>query len=810
MSLHLSSPARFRGLIAALFCLILVSGFAGTWAAEPQATHAPSIAAHHVGAPAGNGASGSGRSEAILVADVVLLMAVGRLLGEGMQRLGQPALMGQLLAGIMLGPSLLGWVWPQAHALLFPADPTQKGMIDGVSQIGILMLLLLTGMETDLKLVRKSGFAAVAISLSGIALPFACGFALGQFLPTSLLPGDGSRLVPSLFLGTALSISSIKIVAMVVREMNFMRRNLGQIIVATAIIEDTMGWVIIAITFGIAGTGGGVNPLELAKTIAGIALFLLFCFTVGRRLVFAAIRWANDSFRSEFPVITMILVIMGIGALITQMLGVRTVLGAFMAGVLIGESPILTGHIEQQLRGMIAAFFMPVFFGMSGLSANLTILRDPYLAILTLALVLIASVGKFSGAFVGSLISRLKWRQGVALGCAMNARGSTEVIVASIGLSMGALSQHLYTMIVTMAVLTTMAMPPMLRAALAGMPMSEEEKARIARETIDESGFVSKLERLLLAVDESPLGRLAARLAGLLAGGLGMPVTMLKLDGEGRRVLEEKPKDKEPEKHVIEHGESRPGDKDGARKDITGAASVTQSAAQQAADPVAREVKTGAKASAAKTIADEAEPNPDKVRLTTKIPSDPADAVLKDEAQKGYDLLFVGLEGCVDAEGKFSPEIGELVSGFDGPLALLAQAPGSETPGLGGRSRILVPVNGTPVSRRAAEVAFALARGTGARVSALFVTRANRDRKLGAEEGVLKDIVQLGERYNVAVRTITSKHGAPAEAVLREGKMGHAMIVIGVSPRPGEELFFGDTATAVLKGWKNPILLVAS
>jgi len=195
MSLRLSSPARLRAALAALFCLILVSGFAGTWAAEPGAAPALSTAAHHVGAPAGNGASGSGRSEAILVADVVLLMVVGRLLGEGMQRLGQPALMGQLLAGIMLGPSLLGWVWPQAHALLFPADPAQKGMIDGVSQIGILMLLLLTGMETDLKLVRKSGFAAVAISLSGIALPFACGFTLGQFLPSALLPGDGSRLV---------------------------------------------------------------------------------------------------------------------------------------------------------------------------------------------------------------------------------------------------------------------------------------------------------------------------------------------------------------------------------------------------------------------------------------------------------------------------------------------------------------------------------------------------------------------------------------------------------------------------------------
>src|SRR5262249_31269054 len=253
----------------------------------------------HKSESAGNGASGSGKSEAILVADVLLLLVTGRLLGEAMQRIGQPSLMGTLLAGIILGPSLFGWLWPEAQHFLFPKDETQKGMIDGLSQIGILMLLLLTGMETDLRLVRKSGTAAIAVALCGITFPFACGFLLGQFGP-AILFGGGDRLVPSLFLGTALSISSVKIVAMVVPEMNFMRRGLGQLIVTTAIMEDTCGWVIIAITFGIAsgGTGGGgLDWLNLAKSVGGVALFLLFCFTVGRWLVFSIIRWVNDNFR---------------------------------------------------------------------------------------------------------------------------------------------------------------------------------------------------------------------------------------------------------------------------------------------------------------------------------------------------------------------------------------------------------------------------------------------------------------------------------------------------------------------------------
>jgi nucleotide-binding universal stress UspA family protein len=606
---------------------------------------------------------------------------------------------------------------------------------------------------------------------------------------------------------------------MVVREMHFMRRNLGQIIVATAIMEDTVGWVIIAITFGIAGTGGGhgggVDLAGLGKTVAGIALFLGFCFTIGRWLVFSAIRWANDNFRSEFPVITMILVIMGTGALITQMLGVRTVLGAFMAGVLIGESPILTDHIQQQLRGMITAFFMPVFFGMSGLAADLTILKDPQLALLTVGLVLIASIGKFSGAFLGSVIGRLKWREGVALGCAMNARGSTEVIVASIGLSMGALTQNLYTMIVTMAVITTMAMPPMLRAALSGIPMSADEKKRVERETLDERGFVPNLERLLLAVDASAVGRLAARLGGSLAGALGMPVTILKLDRDLRAMngngKEEKNRPHEKDDAGHDKHEEKGEAKDSHQKEPEQANSTVASAAEQAADPVAREVASGAKTSAAQMTKDKAEPDPEKVHLTTRVTADKPAAVVKDEARKGYDLLLIGLDGGHTRDGNFTPELTEIAAGFDGPLAILSRGGEETATRLTRSSRLLVPVNGTPASRNAAEIAFALARPSGARVTALFVSRnEGRSRTLSGEEGVLRDMTLLAQRYDVRLSTRISRRTAAAEAILREGKEDYAMIVMGVAPRAGEQLFFGDTAAQVLKDWKKLLLLVAS
>src|SRR5579885_3209409 len=312
---------------------------------------------------------GLGPSDTLFIAELALLLLVGRLMGEAAQRIGQPAVMGQLIGGLLLGPSVLGALWPAAQHAIFPSSAAQKSMIDAVSQLGVLMLLLLTGMETDLQMVRRVGRAAMTVAAAGVALPFACGFALGEFMPEQFLPKPDARLVTAIFLGTALSISSVKIVAIVVREMNFLRRDLGQIIIASAILEDTIGWIIIAIAFGLA-SAGTIDVWSVGRAIVGAALFMMFSLTIGRRIVFTLIRWANDNLRSEFAVITTILVIMAVMALTTQLIGVNMVLGAFVSGILIGESPILTRHIDEQLRGLIAALFMPVFFGLSGLRAD--------------------------------------------------------------------------------------------------------------------------------------------------------------------------------------------------------------------------------------------------------------------------------------------------------------------------------------------------------------------------------------------------------------------------------------------------------
>jgi K+:H+ antiporter len=725
----------------------------------------------------GGGAPSKEHAEALFFVQIASLVLVGRLLGEGMRRIGQPSVMGELIGGLVLGPSVFGALWPAAQHALFPDNAVQKGMLGAVSALGILLLLLITGMETDLKLIRKVGFSAVAVSLSGIVLPFLCGFALGEMLPEALVPDPQHRLITSLFLGTALSISSVKIVAMVVREMNFVRRNLGQVILASAVIDDTVGWIVVAIIFSLASSGH-VDVLTVGQALVGVALFFGASLTIGRRLVSLSIRWSNDHMLSDAAVVSVILLIMIALALTTQLIGVHTVLGAFMAGILVGESPILTRQIDQQVRGLITGLFAPVFFGVAGLSADLSILLDPRNLLLTAGLIAVASVGKASGAFVGGKLGGLSMRESWALACGMNARGSTEVIVATVGLSMGALSHDMFTMIVAMAVITTMAMPPMLRAALRRVPLGKEEKARLEREEFEAKSFVHRLERILVAVDDSANGKFAARLAGLVAGSRGMAATVLHVGRGGRSP---KPDDQEDSaeaylKAAAQHGTSREEDGEAHK--------------------------------------------PNSVDVITRVGEKKPDQAVAREAERGYDLLVIGMRETTTPKGEFSEPVNRAAAGFEGPMVIVRGCEQHLDDPKDSKVRILVPITGTEASRRAAEVAIVIGRAADAVVGAVRILGRRGEGKgqqsavngsARSESAILEDFTALAERYEVKARVATRRRGEPAEVILRQEQQDRFnLIVMGVNRRPGDRLYFGDVAADVGEKSQASILFVST
>ncbi len=711
-------------------------------------------------------------SEGLFLIQIILLVVSGRLLGELMVRIGQPSIMGQIIAGIILGPSLFGLIFPHAQASLFPSEGAQKSMTNAIGQLGILFLLLLAGMETDLGLAKRLRKSAAGVSLTGIVIPFAAGFALGELIPDAFLPDPEKRLVTSLFLGTALSISSVKIVASVVREMDFMRRNIGQLIVASAIIDDTVGWVIIAITFGLAEKGA-VDLMTLATSVIGTLAFMAVSFTVGRRIVFEIIRWTNDNFRSDLPVLSAIVAIMGGMAIITNLIGVHTVLGAFVAGILVGESPILTRQIDVQLRGLTTALFMPVFFGLTGLQTDLTVLADPSILLLTAAIVVIASIGKFGGAFAAAKFGGYSASEALALGCGMNARGSTEVIVATIGLSVGVLDEKLFSIIVAMAVITTMAMPPTLRWALARLPLREEERDRLEREEFESESFLGNFERILLTVDGSQSSRLATWIAAFFAVTRKMPVTVLDI--------------REPSDAIHDPDDTA----------TTGAAPQGRAVADDL-----RQCATDLLASASpkQNMASESD-----IHVTVREKNDKLETMLEDVSGTGHDLLFMGIEPTMGEDGRFSTSLQIMTSAFQGTSAI-ATARGM-LPERPQELRILLPVSGTERSVRAAEFGLAIAKAAGAHCALLLIVEPRQVRAIPriSDRGndqwdVLNKVGAIADYYSVEIEKVVQQGPSPELSILRHARSGkYNLIVLGVSKRASGSLSYGSVADTLLQ-----------
>ena len=708
----------------------------------------------------------SGPSDALFLVQIVVLVVVGRLFGEAMVRIGQPSIMGQIIGGILLGPSVFGFLLPSAQSAIFPDIDTLKAMTDAVAQLGILFLLLLAGMETDLSLALRLRRAAAGVSLTGIVVPFTLGFGLGEFLPASLLPDPDARLVTSLFLGTALSISSVKIVATVVREMDFMRRNVGQLIVASAIIDDTIGWVIIAVTFSLAKEGA-VDFATLAKGVIGTILFMAFSFTIGRRLVFEIIRWTNDRFKSDLPVLSAIIAIMGAMAIVTDAIGVHTVLGAFVAGILVGQSPILTRQIEGQLRALTTALFMPVFFGLTGLHTDLSVLTDPSIMVLAVGLIVIASLGKFGGAFAGAKFGGFSTAEAVALGCGMNARGSTEVIVASIGLSVGVLDERLFSVIVAMAVVTTMAMPPTLRWALARLPMREEEKERLELEAFEERSFVSQFERILLVTDHSASSDLAARISGHFAALRKMPVTVLDIGEEDETPadLQERERTDAPRAHQISER--------------------VKETAEMAVETQEKGAELG-------------QDNP--IHVSVRDRDGKLADVLAESADKGHDIMFVGIQPTSGESAHYSEKLSAMIDAFSGTTAIVTSR------GMIAREdrnlRILVPISGTERSLRAAEFALVIAKATGAATTAVYfrdpkeaVSPSRVSDTGNAHRAAFEQLDRIASFYEVEVEKVAPQASVPELAILRHARSGRFdLIILGVSRRAGKELSYGTVA----------------
>lgn len=407
----------------------------------------------------------------VLLLQLALLLLLALSLGQLAARFKMPAIVGELLAGVLLGPSVLSHALPGFADWLLPKQPGQMHLLDAVGQLGVLLLVGITGMELKFGLVKRRGATAVKVSLAGLLLPLGLGVATGFLLPSSLLPDDTDPTVFALFLGVALCVSAIPVIAKTLMDMNLLHREIGQLTLAAGVIDDVIGWFLLSIVSAMATVG--LTTGTIATSLLYPVAFVVFALLVGRPLVRTALRAANRS-SEPGPTVAVAALIVLLGASATHAMGLEAVFGAFVCGVLMGTSGELDREKLAPLNTTVLAVLAPIYFATAGLRMDLTALTRPAVLAAACAVVAVAVLGKFAGAYVGAKLSGLGRWEALALGAGMNSRGVIEVIVAMVGLRLGILGPETYTIIILVAVVTSLMAPPVLRAAMARIEENAE------------------------------------------------------------------------------------------------------------------------------------------------------------------------------------------------------------------------------------------------------------------------------------------------------------------------------------------------
>ncbi|MEU2614637.1 cation:proton antiporter [Micromonospora sp. NPDC007271] len=412
-----------------------------------------------------------------LLAQLAALLLLGLLLGRLAARFGLPAIVGELIAGMILGPSLLGNLVPAAHSWLFPPDPDQMHLLDAVAQLGVLLLVGVAGTSLDTKVLRRRGTSAARISVGGLLVTITFGVLIGLSAPAALIPDTTERPVFTVFLAVAMCLTAIPVIAKTLADMKLIHRDVGQLIMTAGMVDDTVGWFLLSIVSAMATVG--LHAAQVTRSVLYLVGFVLFAFLIARPLVRRVLRLAGRSAEGG-PILTTSVVIILAGALTTQALHMEAVFGAFIAGILIGELPLEQRQRLAPLRTVVLSVLAPIFLATAGLRMDLAVLLDPPVLLAAVVVLSAAIVGKFVGAYAGARWSRLGHWEGLAVGAGMNARGVVEIVVAMVGLRLGVLDISSFTIIALVAMVTSLMAPPLLRFAMSRVAAREEEMLRKA------------------------------------------------------------------------------------------------------------------------------------------------------------------------------------------------------------------------------------------------------------------------------------------------------------------------------------------
>jgi Kef-type K+ transport system membrane component KefB len=391
----------------------------------------------------------------VLIA-LLTIMVASRLLGGLFRYLGQPAVIGEVIAGIVLGPSLLGSVAPEVTAALLPAQVTP--FLGVIAQVGVILFMFTIGLELDTALLRQRTHATVAVSHASIMAPFLLGGCLALFL----YPRMASEHVPfttfALFIGVSMSVTAFPVLARILTDRGLSRSRLGVVALTCAAVDDVTAWCLLSFVIGVVKAESGSGLFIAARALAYIAVML----GVVRPLVVRLARAQEGRERVGQDAVAVLFGLLLCSALMTEWIGIHALFGAFLVGAIVPHESRLAHQLQEKLRDVVVVFLLPAFFAFTGLRTQIALVSGLDEWLICALIIVVASVGKFGGSLVAGRITGMAWRDASALGILMNTRGLVELIVLNIGYDLGIISPTLFAMLVIMALVTTAATTPIL------------------------------------------------------------------------------------------------------------------------------------------------------------------------------------------------------------------------------------------------------------------------------------------------------------------------------------------------------------
>ena len=398
----------------------------------------------------------------ILLLAISVMLILARAASEAGKKIGLPMVMGELLVGVLLGPTVFGTIAPDLHSTIFPfATNTNFALaLDTIFTLSVILLLFVAGLELRFSLFLQYGRLALFTGLGSMVLPFASGFIVAWVVPQwfNQQAGGPQHLLFALFLGTAMAISALPVIARILLDLKLLKTEVGMVIIAAAIFNDVVGWIIFS--FILSMVGSGVGQITVGYSIAAIAAFAVVALTAGRYLINRSLPWIQTRLSWPGGVLSLSLGFCLLCAAFTEFIHIHAILGAFIAGLAIGDSAYLREQAREIIHQFVTNFFAPLFFVSIGLKVNF--IEHFELPIVAIILVL-AFAGKVVGAGLGARLAGMSDRHALAVGFGLNARGAMEIILGSLAFEAGLISRAILVALVFMALVTSIASAPLMR-----------------------------------------------------------------------------------------------------------------------------------------------------------------------------------------------------------------------------------------------------------------------------------------------------------------------------------------------------------